>query len=252
MQQAKNAIIDNLDEEVAARLKIHHRNTKHSLGDRERWLYEVTRRELNGDAVFEAVTPRFEYKGDLAPKGFYHLQWPEADRHNDIFYRQEHPLAQAVIQKALGRQLPQAKLVFDYTLYPNKISALEPFIGKSCFLSVHKLTLTSFETIEFLLVAALTDDGQAIEEDLAAKLLNIPALAENYVGDIPRDKLKKITAGLHEHRQTQINERNSKFFDEEVIKLDLWSEDLKEGLEIEIKHINAKYKHTHLKKSAAK
>jgi len=250
LQQAKNAIIDNLDEEVAARLKLHDRNTKHSLGDRERWLYEVTRGELNGEAIFDGVIPRFEYKGDLAPKGFYHLQWPEADKHNDIFYRQEHPLAQAIIQKALSRQLPPAKLVFDYNLYPNKISALEPFIGKSGSLKVSKLTVSSFETIEFLLVAALTDDGQTIEEDLAAKMLGIPAVVENYSGDLPKDKLEKINGELRETRQVQINERNSKFFDEEVTKLDLWSEDLKEGLEISIKDVDKDIRE--MKKEAAK
>lgn len=250
LKQAQTAIIDNFDEDVAARLKIHDRNTKQSLGDRERWLYEVTRRELNGDATFDAVIPRFEYKGDLAPKGCYHLQWPEADKHNDIFYRQEHPLAQTVIQKALTRQLPLAKLTFDYNLYPNKISALEPFIGKSGFLSVNKLSVTSFETIEFLLVAAATDDGQVLEEELAGKLLNIPALAETYMGDMPKDGLKKINASCRASRQKQIDERNSKFFDEEASKLDLWSEDLKAGLEFEIKDVDKDIRE--LKKEAAK
>lgn len=250
LKQAQTAIIDNFDEDVAARLKIHERNTKQSLGDRERWLYEVTRRELNGDAAFDEVIPRFEYKGDLAPKGCYHLQWPEADKHNDIFYRQEHPLAQTVIQKALTRELPLAKLTFDYNLYPNKISALEPFIGKSGFLSVSKLSVTSFETIEFLLIAAATDDGTVLEEDLAGKLLNIPAVAETYMGDVPTDALKKISVNCRASRQKHIDERNSKFFDEESAKLDLWSEDLKEGLEIEIKDIDKDIRE--MKKEAAK
>ena len=250
LKQAQTAIIDNFDEDVAARLKIHERNTKQSLGDRERWLYEVTRRELNGDAAFDEVIPRFEYKGDLAPKGCYHLQWPEADKHNDIFYRQEHPLAQTVIQKALTRELPLAKLTFDYNLYPNKISALEPFIGKSGFLSVSKLSVTSFETIEFLLIAAATDDGTVLEEDLAGKLLNIPAVAETYMGDVPTDALKKISVNCRASRQKHIDERNSKFFDEESAKLDLWSEDLKAGLEFEIKDVDKDIRE--LKKEAAK
>ena len=89
-----------------------------------------------------------------------------------------------------------------------------------------------------------------IEEDLAAKMLGIPALVENFSGDLPKDKLEKITGELHETRQVQINERNSKFFDEEVTKLDLWSEDLKEGLEIEIKDVDKDIRE--MKKEAAK
>ena len=35
-----------------------------------------------------------------------------------------------------------------------------------------------------------------------------------------------------------IDKRNGEFFDEEVLKLDRWSEDLKQGLEREIKEID--------------
>ena len=36
----------------------------------------------------------------------------------------------------------------------------------------------------------------------------------------------------------QVEERNMKFFDEEVLKLDRWSDDLKQGLEREIKELD--------------
>jgi hypothetical protein len=36
----------------------------------------------------------------------------------------------------------------------------------------------------------------------------------------------------------QVEERNSRFFDEEVVKLDGWSDDLKQGLEREIKELD--------------
>jgi adenine-specific DNA-methyltransferase len=39
-------------------------------------------------------------------------------------------------------------------------------------------------------------------------------------------------------RIRQVEERNARFFDEEVLKLDLWSDDLKTGLEREIKDVD--------------
>jgi hypothetical protein len=36
----------------------------------------------------------------------------------------------------------------------------------------------------------------------------------------------------------QVEERNGRFFDEEVLKLDRWSDDLKQGLEREIKELD--------------
>ena len=50
---------------------------------------------------------------------------------------------------------------------------------------------------------------------------------------------------LTDHREAEvqskldvIDTRNGEFFDEEVIKLDRWSDDLKQGLEREIKEID--------------
>jgi adenine-specific DNA-methyltransferase len=69
-------------------------------------------------------------------------------------------------------------------------------------------------------------------------MLGIPACTAGLSVAAPHDKLEAVTNVLHTHRQELIEQRNSQFFDEEVSKLDLWSEDLKAGLEIEIKDID--------------
>ena len=40
----------------------------------------------------------------------------------------------------------------------------------------------------------------------------------------------------------EIGERNSRFFEEQIDKLDRWADDLKNGLEMEIKDLNAEIK----------
>ena len=50
-----------------------------------------------------------------------------------------------------------------------------------------------------------------------------------------------LSAGRDQEMKTRIRhveERNVRFFDEEVLKLDLWSDDLKTGLEREIKDVD--------------
>ena len=42
----------------------------------------------------------------------------------------------------------------------------------------------------------------------------------------------------NQDKKDSIDKRNGEFFDEEVLKLDRWSEDLKQGLEREIKEID--------------
>ena len=65
----------------------------------------------------------------------------------------------------------------------------------------------------------------------------LPAVQEGPVKDAAPD-----LSALHEAevkaRLKQVEERNGRFFDEEVLKLDRWSDDLKQGLEREIKELD--------------
>ena len=100
MAQTRVALLENFDEDVSARLRVHRDKTLESLGERERWLLELTRMELNGNAKFEQDQPRFQYTGSLARQGWYHFDWREAGKNGDAFYRQDHPLAAHIIQEA--------------------------------------------------------------------------------------------------------------------------------------------------------
>ena len=157
------------DEEVTTRLKVHRDRTLESLSDRERWLLNVTRTELNTEAVFDASEPRFQYHGNAAQSGHYHLDWKKANENGDIFYRQGHPLATALIESALTRNLATASLAFDYAAYGSVIRLLEPLIGQSGWLQCSKLSIQSLDVEEFLLLAGRTDSGLAGKSQDARK-----------------------------------------------------------------------------------
>ncbi len=236
MSQTRSSLLENLDEEVAARLRVNKDKTLESLNQRQRWLFDLTRTELNGQADFDESLPRFYYKGQNAHKGWYNLDWKKAEENNEIFYRQDHPLASSLIETALERKLTTAEIVFDYSAYGAKVSALEPFIGTGGTLELHKLTVEALDVEEFLVFVAKTNDGRILDEELCQKLLLLPASVSEYNG---------TSATLDDILQVEINKkvemvdiRNGQFFEEEVIKLDRWSEDLKKGLEQEIKEMD--------------
>ena len=159
MAQTRVVLLENFDEDVSARLRVHRDKTLESLGERERWLLELTRTELNGHAKFEPERPRFQYTGPHARQGWYHFDWKEAEKNGDTFYRQDHPLAARVIQEAIARNLPSASLRMDYAGHGQVISILKPYVGASGWLELSKLTVQSFDTEEFLIFAARADDG---------------------------------------------------------------------------------------------
>ena len=93
------------------------------------------------------------------------------------------------------------------------------------------------------MVAACTADGIALAEDDLEKLLRLPAtvqdinLYNNGEVTLQADLEARKTALLRD-----INQRNLGYFEHEVQKLDVWADDLKLGLEQEIKVIDREIK----------
>jgi adenine-specific DNA-methyltransferase len=237
MAQTREVLLENFDADVSARLRVNRDKTLETLSNRERCLLELTRTELDGEARFEADRPRFHYTGERATRGWYHLDWKEAEKNGDTFYRQDHPLAAHIIEQSLSRKLPPATLVLDYGAHRQVVSVLKPLVGSSGWLELSKLMVETLDTEEFLIFAGQTDSEQRLDEDICRKLMLLPATSENQSPG-PAPDLSGIGQAEMQGKIKQVEERNGKFFDEEVVKLDRWSDDLKEGLEREIKDLD--------------
>jgi hypothetical protein len=144
-----------------------------------------------------------------------------------------------VIESAISRHLDPSHLRLDYRRYGKIISALEPFLGQSGWLEVSKLTVQSLETEEFVILSATDDQGNTLDTELCQKLLSLPAAADGPApNELPAASLETIRATRIQENLQRVSERNGKHFDEEVAKLDNWAEDLKFGLERDIKELD--------------
>ena len=236
MAETRRTLFENFDEDVRSRLRVSQERTVESLSQRERWLLELTRTELKDQAVFDLTLPRFRYTGPLARPGWYNLDWKQAEAANEHFYRQDHPLAARLIQEAISRSLPCAELRFDYSSHQSKISVLGPLVGTAGWLELSKLVVEAVSVDEFLIFAARTDDGSALDEEVCRKLLSLPVTVG---AQVPATAdLSDLRATEVQNKLSAIGERNGRFFDDEVIKLDRWSDDLKQGFEREIKELD--------------
>lgn len=232
----KQSLLEHFDEEVRTRLKLRNEMTHTFKSLREMWLMELTRTELCDAIQFDEQALRFRYAGPDAPAGWYNFDWKVAQEAGEHFYRPDHPLAVKLIEQAITRDLPAAHLTFDYTQHHSRISIIEPLVGQSGWLEISRLTVSAAQVDEFLIFAARTDHGQVLDDEICAKLLSLPATVGSQISDIPDlSSLRQsgIDARLHE-----VEVRNGEFFDEEVNKLDRWSEDLKLSLEHEIREID--------------
>jgi len=149
-----------------------------------------------------------------------------------------------IAEQAKVRQLANARLSFEYDAYGTQVSTVKAYRGQAGWLSVTLLTVDALGRQEqHLIVAATTADGVALAEDDPEKLLRFPAqitLAGFFAaGD-------GVLAADVEVRKQQvlrdINQRNLGYFEQEVEKLDAWADDLKLGLEQDIKTIDVEIK----------
>lgn len=248
MVKTRQVLLENFDEEVQDKLRIRAEDSSSTRNHFERLLLDLTRAELDNYARFDGDS--FELHrlpaGSAAgiALGRYELPRRAGESH---LYRLGHPLAAWVIDQAKSRPLdqqPAARLVFDYAAYGTRISTLEPLRGQHGWLTLKLFSVEALGNLEqHLVVSAVTADGQALPEDDPEKLLRLPARLEQ--GDSAAVGTELLADDLEQRKNQllrEINQRNMGYFDQELAKLDAWAEDLKLGLEQEIKAIDGEIK----------
>lgn len=216
-------------------------------------------------------------EGNSIPLGRYELPRRTEEAH---IYRLAHPLAQSLIEHAQRQQLHPSKLVFDYDAYGSKVSVIEALRGKSGTLLVQKLKVQALgASEEHMLMAAVDSAGNIYDQGIAEKMLSIPAqaialprlhslpeqaalpdvqpVAEQNMLDFAAANvwvpsfLEAEIARQKAHILSELETRNLSFFAQETEKLDSWADDLKVGLEREIKELDRKIKEARTKSKGA-
>lgn len=250
MVKTRRILLENFDEEVQEKLRIRAEDSRSARSRFEGMLMDLSRSELGHFASFDDdgfLLRRIPDGIDTSELsglelGRYELPRRSGDAH---LYRINHPLALWITQQAKARPLNGGKLLFNYDAYGTKVSTLESYRGKAGWLT---LKLIEVETLgnqeQHLLVAATTLDGIALVEDDPEKLLRLPATtqaASLFHNAGSTALLSDVEARLTELLR-EINQRNLGYFELEVQKLDAWADDLKLGLEQEIKDIDRQIK----------
>jgi hypothetical protein len=159
---------------------------------------------------------------------------------NANVYRVGHPLAQKVITECKDKDIDVTELTFDYSNAGKLISIIESLKGKSGWLTVSQLTISSFEMEDHLLFAGFTSDGEILNAEQCQRIFSLPAEFADTVLEVPAEINDRFATIKHQ-QEIGINEdnaeRNSHYFDDEVEKLDKWAEDVRNSLNTELKEL---------------
>ena len=237
MASTRQLLLENFDEEVHDRLRMRKEEADQVLDERAGWLLALTRQQL-GDSAVWLGSGRFRLESAI-----YNADWRDAELRSEHFYRSDHPLAQRMTAEALQQPAQPSRVLLHYGAHGRKISTVQPFVGLSGWLTVAKLAVNSFELEEHLLLAGVTNDGDVLDEDLCRKLLTLPATQPDPTPvTLTQDISTRLDLGIAtgvKHYLVEVERRNGRHFDEQVGKLDHWAEDLKTGLERDIKNLDA-------------
>ncbi|MCC7439963.1 MAG: hypothetical protein IT211_15875 [Armatimonadetes bacterium] len=137
--------------------------------------------------------------------------------------------------------------------------AFWPLVGKSGWMQLQRLTVASLDQEEdHILRAILCDDGTQLHPDCCDKLFLVEgaviqgaAVAETPEATAPAggaapvaiaQQLQTLLAAQQQQVLQEIEQRNTKFYEDESQKLERWAEDRKQGLEIALRDLDVKIK----------
>ncbi|TAM80987.1 MAG: DEAD/DEAH box helicase [Acidobacteria bacterium] len=243
----RQKLLENFDEEVHEKLRTSLRESNEVLGKYDSWLWRLTRYYLAPYAEFNDGGNAFTLIKNPFPEEHIHPGPYRSGRNVEDanLYRLGHPLAQRLISECKKLDLPLKDLTFRYSDSAKRISIVEPLVGQRGILRVLLLTVTAFESEDYLLLAGLCDDGAALDVDQCQRLFSLEA-EETDPSEVPDGqqsvKLKEQLEGQRDAILAELGQRNSAYFEGELEKLEKWADDLKSGLELDLKELDAEIK----------
>lgn len=145
-----------------------------------------------------------------------------------------------VLKKGKEMEIAPSVLTFNLTEYPHRIAMLDEYVGKSGWLFLNRITINTFEEVEHLLFTLCNEDGDILKAEIGEKLFLLPAtVSEDVFQNCPYQDHVEAIIRAHTGELLKSSEfDNHSYFNEELDKLDRWAEDLKNGLELELKKID--------------
>lgn len=240
LKDARSKLLENFDDEVHRKLKLRDDETKTQLSRYGNWLWNLTRFELGSAASFDSRAHGFRLDAvppglPPVPTGVYRLVTEKANE-GDIHYRLGHPLAEALIQRASGRALPPAEVEFRYDHYEGKASLIEQLRGKSGWLRLVCISVSALEVEDTLVFCGYSDAGDPIDGEIGEKLMAVPGVVGAAVS-VPTDEDAALRRRLDAVRVEVLSaamNRNQRYYEAEMEKLEEWAEDLKRDLNRQI------------------
>lgn len=232
MQAARQTVIDNLDTSVVQRLKDRDGEIRVVLSEFDQALLTIVKAELPDARFHEREQRRFDHNGQT-----WTTEWTDAEANGWQFLRLEDGnLAQDVVARAQQRKLPFGQVMFRYdTSVHGGLGDVVQLVGKSGWLSAAKVTFTvEKNSIQRMVLAAVTDDGQPVDIETAQRFFVVPAIVQGETADMPVGTLEQASQAQLEAAIQKVRDLASVWFDDKTQQYNRYAADMEKALDNEV------------------
>ncbi|MBI4228423.1 MAG: SWF/SNF helicase family protein, partial [Deltaproteobacteria bacterium] len=257
MIQARSKLLEHFDDEVRVRLRTRDEEIKKEITAFDEMLLKFMVGSLNlSDYNLEGSTyyvtiPHFPPKitlnmlGEITPGTFFigEGKCETAER-----LHLDHPLVRAalIVSKENSAEKMHA-VTLAYTAGKHKITALEPYLGKSGFCISYKFSCKGLEEEDHLRHLFFVKDGNTwkpLNNDLCEKMMSITMLECNDMKDERPSKelINEPLKTVEDELMKKIGVRNEEYYEREMDKLELYSEEAVLKMQDDLKKIEDAWK----------
>lgn len=221
MNRARVKVFDNLDPTVQDRLRTYEEDSGVVLNTFERLLLAVTKFELDSLADFRGDGRLFDLR--QAPEDgielgrYFFKSQPEKNAHQ---YRFSSPLAEYVINQAVSKETPPAKLTFSLSQSKRVSSTLRNLAGKRGVLetSLIEFTMSARDqdfSESYIVSAGETADGEPLDSEYVAELLELVCIRVDEIASVDARDLRPTISSEIDALSKEVQTRNSRFYNQQ-------------------------------------
>lgn len=244
MQSARTKLLEELDQDVVARLKDRKGTLTDTLNDFTRRLTMIARAEIPNANFHGPDSPRFDYNGAT-----WTTEWPVADENDWQFFRlADGNLATQIVNGCKSKNVGAETLglTFHPQDYPfaGQLADVNNLSGKLGWLRVAKARVDTPDAVrEEMILSCITDEGQTLPAATADRMFLAPSGRPEAVTAMPDGaRLDDVEQDLFLSFAGEVERQNGQWLEQEEERLDAYAQDLETEFDARIKDIEDEIK----------